>query len=43
MTGFNPRAHEGRDRATSPTRSPSTRFNPRAHEGRDGQSIQRYA
>ena len=32
---FNPRAHEGRDIATTTRPSTLARFNPRAHEGRD--------
>ncbi len=32
---FNPRAHEGRDGATTPSGSWPRCFNPRAHEGRD--------
>jgi len=34
--GFNPRAHEGRDRPVLCNRYRQICFNPRAHEGRDG-------
>ena len=33
--GFNPRAHEGRDRSSASTATSPRGFNPRAHEGRD--------
>ena len=35
LLNFNPRAHEGRDRAAHSQRSSLPNFNPRAHEGRD--------
>ena len=35
MSGFNPRAHEGRDSATIFRPLSPRSFNPRAHEGRD--------
>ena len=38
-TGFNPRAHEGRDGATMPSGSWPRCFNPSAHEGRDYEGL----